>query len=302
MKHSFVRLPALAAALILALALAGCGGETTGGNPAVSSQPAGSVPASSTPASSIAAGPAPAGGSRYASLEEYWADPARRKAFEAGFAAGFGSNEDDAAFSFEAEGNTLVCTFQFTDASVDYSGLGSVIDAAMDANAGALIPLAGLLDDEIGAKEGTCIIVMRYLDPDGTLLSETSYTALDEVPELPNGAAGSIASLEDYFQKNPAVREQLEEQLFAMGTDQFQVVSLDVSGNVFTITYQFTDPSLMVDGLTELLEQGLDAQADFFEQEAAAFDSFIASGHSTVVIRYLDLDGGLLTQREFTAG
>lgn len=299
MKHIFVKLFALVAALSLLLALTGCGSKTTGGNSTVSSTPE-PTPAG-TPAPTPTAAPVPAAGGAYASLEEYWADPDNREAFENGFAAGFGADDGSMTSSFEVEGNTMICTFQFTDAGGDYTGLGEVLDAAMDGSASLFISAAGALDDEVGAEEGSCVLQLRYLDPAGNLLSEKSYTATDEPPELPEAAVGSYATLEEFWAE-PGVREQIEGQMAAMGSDQLEVVSVEVSGNVLAVTLQITDPSLMVDGIADLLEQGLEGQAAIFEQEAATLDSVITDGASTVLIRYLDPDGALLIEKEFTAG
>ena len=296
MKHLFTRLLALALALSLALALAGCGGsEMTGGNPGTASQPASSAPASSTPASQPAASsapvsstPAPAGGGSYASLEELWADPAQRKAFEDGFASTFDDGGLGMEPSFEVSGNTLTIIFRFTDASMDYTGVGEVLDAALDSFAATLITAVSGLDEAIGAKEGTCAIVMCYTDPDGAVLSEKSFTATDEAPSAPQGAAGSYATLEEFW-TTPGVKEQMEAQMAGMGNEQIKVVSVEVKGNLFAVTFQITDPALVDDRLAGLLEQGMDSQADVLRQQAATFD-------------YLDPNGGLLAEREFTAG
>lgn len=295
MKHILVKLLALVAALSLVLALAGCGSKTTAGNPAASSTPEPEPTATPSPTAT----PAPQADGAYASLEEYWADPAQREAFEAGFAAGFGEDNGSMTTSFEVEGNTLVCTFQFTDASLDYTGLGEALDEAMDASASIFITAAQALDDEIGAQAGSCVMTVRYLDPAGTLLSEKTYTATDELPE---GAGGSgYATLEEFWAE-PGTREQVEEQMASMSNDQLKVASVDVSGNTFEMTFQIIDSSLMVEDIADQLAQLVDAQAASFEQEAAVFDSVLESGHSTLVIRYLDPDGALLLEREFTAG
>lgn len=309
MKHLFTRLLALALALSLALALAGCGGsEMTGGNPGTASQPASSAPASSTPASQppassapVSSTPAPAASGSYASLEELWADPAQRKAFEDGFASTFDDGGLGMEPSFEAVGNTLTVTFQFTDTSLDYTGVGAVIDAAQDGYTATMISAAGSLDALIGAEKGSCTAVMRYTDPNGIVLSERAFTATDEVPDVPQSSADGFATLEEFW-NSPGIREQLETQMAAMGSDEIKVVSVEVKGNLFAVTFQITDRSLMVDGLADLLEQEMDAQGDVLRQQAATFDSILTSGSSTIRFTYLDPNGGLLAEREFTAG
>lgn len=305
MKHLFTRLLALALALSLALSLAGCGGETTGGNPGTASQPASSAPASSTPASqpasSTASTPAPAAGGRYASLEELWADPAQRKAFEDGFASTFDDGGLGVEPSFEVSGNTLTILFRFTNASIDYTGIGEVLDSALDGFASTLITAVSGLDEAIGAKEGTCTIVMCYTDPDGAVLSEKSFTATDEVPSAPQGSSGSYATLEEFW-STPGIKEQMEAQMAGMGNEQIKVVSVEVKGNLFAVTFQIADRSLMVDGLAEALEQGMDSQTEVLRQQAATFDSILTGGSTTIHFTYLDPDGGLLAERDFTAG
>ena len=86
------------------------------------------------------------------------------------------------------------------------------------------------------------------------------------------------------------------------GTMFADTVSIEVKGNVFSMTCKFEDSSMIVDGIAEALEQGLDASASQFETQAAEFDEAVGqSGACTVAVRYTDPDDKVLAEREFKA-
>ncbi len=79
-------------------------------------------------------------------------------------------------------------------------------------------------------------------------------------------------------------------------------LSIEVKGNVFSLTCKFEDSSMVADGVAEALEQGLEAAASQFETQAAAFDEAVGqSGACTVAVRYTDPDDNVLAEREFKA-
>lgn len=110
----------------------------------------------------------------------------------------------------------------------------------------------------------------------------------------------AYATLEDYY-NDPSVKSVLDSAFESLGQEGMSL-SIDVKGNVFTLTCKFEDSSMVVDGVADALEQGLDASASQFETQAAAFDEAIGeSGVCTVAVRYTDPDDKVLAEREFKA-
>ena len=108
------------------------------------------------------------------------------------------------------------------------------------------------------------------------------------------------STLEEYY-NDPAVKSVLDSAFESMGQDGMSL-SIEVKGNVFSLTCKFEDSSMVADGVAEALEQGLEAAASQFETQAAAFDEAVGqSGASTVAVRYTDPDDNVLAEREFKA-
>ncbi len=133
-------------------------------------------------------------------------------------------------------------------------------------------------------------------------------------PEAPADNAGDDASadnaaasgdavystLEEYY-NDPAVKSILDSAFESLGQEGM-TLSIEVKGNVFSMTCKFEDSSMIVDGIAEALEQGLDASASQFETQAAEFDEAVGqSGACTVAVRYTDPDDKVLAEREFKA-
>ena len=133
-------------------------------------------------------------------------------------------------------------------------------------------------------------------------------------PEAPADNAGDDASadnaaasgdavystLEEYY-NDPAVKSILD-SAFESLKQEGMTLSIEVKGNVFSMTCKFEDSSMIVDGIAEALEQGLDASASQFETQAAEFDEAVGqSGACTVAVRYTDPDDKVLAEREFKA-
>ena len=118
-----------------------------------------------------------------------------------------------------------------------------------------------------------------------------------------NAAASGDAvysTLEEYY-NDPAVKSILD-SAFESLKQEGMTLSIEVKGNVFSMTCKFEDSSMIVDGIAEALEQGLDASASQFETQAAEFDEAVGqSGACTVAVRYTDPDDNVLAEREFKA-
>lgn len=108
------------------------------------------------------------------------------------------------------------------------------------------------------------------------------------------------STLEEYY-NDPAVKSVLDSAFESMGQEGMSL-SIEVKGNVFSLTCKFEDSSMVADGVAEALEQGLEAAASQFETQAAAFDEAVGqSGACTVAVRYTDPDDNVLAEREFKA-
>lgn len=78
--------------------------------------------------------------------------------------------------------------------------------------------------------------------------------------------------------------------------------SIEMEENTMTVIIKIEDESMMVDGMGEYLDAALDASADQFAEQAATFDEIIGeSGACTVVMRYLDPDDNVISEKSFTA-
>lgn len=148
---------------------------------------------------------------------------------------------------------------------------------------------------------------------DNETVVNTEDTAQDAEPEAPaddaetepeadaaaDGAEG-YATLEEYY-NDPSVKSALDAAFESLGQEGM-TLSIDVKGNVFTLTCKFEDSSLVVDGVADALAQGLEASASQFETQAASFDEAIGqSGACTVAVRYTDPDDNVLAEKEFKA-
>ena len=115
-----------------------------------------------------------------------------------------------------------------------------------------------------------------------------------------NAAASGDAvysTLEEYY-NDPAVKSILD-SAFESLKQEGMTLSIEVKGNVFSMTCKFEDSSMIVDGIAEALEQGLDASASQFETQAAEFDEAVGqSGACTVAVRYTDPDDKVLAERK----
>ena len=108
------------------------------------------------------------------------------------------------------------------------------------------------------------------------------------------------STLEEYY-NDPAVKSVLDSAFESMGQDGMSL-SIEVKGNVFSLTCKFEDSSMVADGVAEALEQGLEAAASQFETQAAAFDEAVGqSGACTVAVRYTDPADNVLAERAFKA-
>ena len=105
-------------------------------------------------------------------------------------------------------------------------------------------------------------------------------------------------TLEKYYNDNKA---ELDAAWGSMGEDGMEV-GVEVVENEFILNIKFTDNTYVVDGMGELLDAAIQAEADTFKAQVAEFDDAIGQdGACTATIRYLDADGNVLSENSFTA-
>ena len=109
-------------------------------------------------------------------VESLLNDPAVKAQYEEKFAE---YEEQGMTVSVSAKGNELMMSLTFKDASQVTDEVGEQLQAALDDDAIASVfsGLAGALDSSVGGEAGTCTYSVSYLDPDGNVLAEKSYTA-----------------------------------------------------------------------------------------------------------------------------
>lgn len=135
--------------------------------------------------------------------------------------------------------------------------------------------------------------------------AEEEAPAEDEAPAEEDSAAetGSGETLEDYMNAMPDAKKQLEDQMAAASVEQEGVsIAVDVKGNDMIFIYTYEDASLVTDDTKETLETGLEAMASVFEMMAEQLDESMGEkGVVSIVVRYQDGDGNILTEKSFRA-
>ena len=109
-------------------------------------------------------------------VESLLSDPEVMAQFEEGVAS---YEEQGMSVAVEAKGNELIVALTFTDSSLIQDGAAELLESGLDDadTAAKFEVLAGSLDQAVGADAGTCAYTVRYLDPDGNVLAERSFTA-----------------------------------------------------------------------------------------------------------------------------
>lgn len=125
------------------------------------------------PETEDAADTASTGTEGYETLEDFYNDPSIKSALDAAFASMGG---DGMTLSIDVKENTLTMICKFEDSSLDMSGMGEALDAALETQADTFKTQAATFDDAIG-KPGACTVVVRYTDAEDNVLTEKEYTA-----------------------------------------------------------------------------------------------------------------------------
>lgn len=107
-------------------------------------------------------------------VESLLNDPATKAQYEEAFAS---YEEQGMSVAVDAKGNELMMSLTFTDSSMVQDGMAEQLEAGLDSMASSFETLAGSLDTAVGAETGTCTYSVSYLDADGNVLAERSFTA-----------------------------------------------------------------------------------------------------------------------------
>lgn len=112
--------------------------------------------------------------------------------------------------------------------------------------------------------------------------------------------AGDYKTIEDYY-NDPDVKAILDQQMEA-AAGQGMSISIEVKENDFTMIYQYDPDITLPDDAKDQLETALESNASVFQAQAQSFDEAIGEdGASTVTVRYLDSDGGLILEKSYKA-
>lgn len=106
-------------------------------------------------------------------LEELFQDPAAKSAFDSMTQS---MATEGMSASVSAVGNEMIIEVKIEDSSMITEGIGDTLAAAVDAQAETFKTQVKTLDTAVG-QEGACTFTVRYLDPDGNVLTEKSFKA-----------------------------------------------------------------------------------------------------------------------------
>ena len=106
-------------------------------------------------------------------LEELFEDPTAKSAFDSMVQA---MATDGMSASVSAVGNEMIVEVKYEDSSLITDGISEALDTALDTQADTFKAQVKTLDDTVG-QAGACTFTVRYLDPDGNVLTEKSFMA-----------------------------------------------------------------------------------------------------------------------------
>lgn len=109
----------------------------------------------------------------YVVLADFFTDPDITSAYDEMLAD---MEEDGQSISYEVSGNDFVMIFQLTDSEMVTAETADLLAAAMEEKTDRFKDLAAAFDAVV-EKEGVCTITIRYIDPDGNVLIESTYSA-----------------------------------------------------------------------------------------------------------------------------
>lgn len=121
-----------------------------------------------------AAKDATAADDEYVTLEDYCNDPQTKSEIDSKIAEL--SGVDGMEIAWEVKENEFIYIYKYTDSSMNFDGATELLDASLEENASVFEDIAKQFDEVIG-QDGACVATVRFLDPDGNILSEKSFKA-----------------------------------------------------------------------------------------------------------------------------
>lgn len=113
---------------------------------------------------------------------------------------------------------------------------------------------------------------------------------------------GSKKTVEDYVKADPAAKQELEEQMAAMG-DESMDMSIEITGNNVVYIATLKEGYEVPEENVALMEESLDAMESAFAAIAGALDEEIGVDKGTVSfgIKYCNPDGSVLVEKSYKA-
>lgn len=110
---------------------------------------------------------------------------------------------------------------------------------------------------------------------------------------------GKAATVEDYLSK-PEVKAQMDAMSESLGSSGMQI-KISGEGNKLIYDYTFDAQQDVPDELKTALEDAMTAQASVFSSIATTLKTEAKVSDPVVVVRYLNADGSLILEKEYTA-
>lgn len=102
--------------------------------------------------------------------------------------------------------------------------------------------------------------------------------------------------------KELADSKEIQDMVTSMSSSLDEGMALAITGEDNKLIYTFTLPDeLVVDGMAELLQSGVEAQASTFEDLAKEMQGKVNVENPVVVVTYVDSQGNEIYSQEFTA-
>ena len=109
---------------------------------------------------------------------------------------------------------------------------------------------------------------------------------------------GKAGPVEDYLSK-PEVKAQMDAMSDSLGSSGMQI-EISGEGNKLIYAYTFESQLDNLDEVKTALEDAMEAQASVFSSIATTLKTEAKVSEPVVVVRYLNADGSLILEKEYT--
>lgn len=192
----------------------------------------------------------------------------------------------------------LVCTALMA-LSLSVTACGGSGDAASGADAAT--EEAAPAEEETPAEEAAPAEEETPAEEAAPAEEETPAEEAPAEEETPDAEAGSGETLEDYMNAVPDAKKQIEDEI-ASAEQQGMSVAVDIKGNDMIFTYTYEDASQITDDTPAQLDAVTEAMGSVYEMMAEQMDQAMGVEKTvSIVVRYLDPDGNVLSESSFKA-